>query len=89
MALGAKKARLYKLLIKDAIVPLLLGVVLANIIILVIYNQFYQSLSPWLSFDIRFVLPAILLSTGIAIYASIRPMQKIIKARPMKALRNE
>ena len=89
MALGAKKARLYKLLIKDAIVPLLLGVVLANIIILVIYNQFYQSLSPWLSFDIRFALPAILLSTGIAIYASIRPMQKIIKARPMKALRNE
>ncbi len=89
MALGAKKAKLYKLLIKDAIVPLLLGVVLANIITLVIYNQFNESLSPWLSFDISFVLPAILLSTSIAIYASIRPMQKIIKARPMKALRNE
>jgi len=89
MALGAKKAKLYKLLIKDAIVPLLLGVVLANIITLVIYNQFYDSLSPWLIFDISFALPAILLSTSIAIYASIRPMQKIIKARPMKALRNE
>jgi macrolide transport system ATP-binding/permease protein len=89
MALGAKKARLYKLLIKDAIVPLLLGVVLANIITLVIYNQFNESLSPWLTFDISFALPAILISTGIAIYASIRPMQKIIKAKPMKALRNE
>ncbi|PKI12596.1 ABC transporter permease [Colwellia sp. 12G3] len=89
MALGAKKARLYKLLIKDAIVPLLLGVVLANIITLVIYNQFKASLSPWLTFDISFALPAILISTSIAIYASIRPMQKIIKARPMKALRNE
>jgi predicted permease len=89
MALGAKKAKLYKLLVKDAIVPLLLGVILANLITLIIYNQFYESLSPWLTFDISFVLPAILISTGIAIYASIRPMQKIIKARPMKALRNE
>jgi len=89
MALGAKKAKLYKLLVKDAIVPLLLGVILANLITLVIYNQFYESLSPWLTFDISFVLPAILISTSIAIYASIRPMQKIIKARPMKALRNE
>jgi len=89
MALGAKKAKLYKLLIKDAIVPLLLGVILASVITLIIYNQFYQALSPWLSFDISFALPAILISTGIAIYASIRPMQKIIKARPMKALRNE
>jgi ABC-type antimicrobial peptide transport system permease subunit len=89
MALGAKKVRLYKLLVKDAIVPLLLGVILANIITLLIYNQFYDSLSPWLTFDVSFALPAILLSTTIAIYASIRPMQKIIKARPMKALRNE
>lgn len=89
MALGAKKAKLYKLLIKDAIVPLLLGVIFANIFILMIYNNFYQKLSPWLSFDIMFALPAIILSTSIAIYASIRPMQKIIKAKPMKSLRNE
>jgi predicted permease len=89
MALGAKKGKLYKLLIKDAIVPLLLGVTLANLITLLIYNQFYESLKPWLTFDISFALPAIMLSTCIAIYASIRPMQKIIKARPMKALRNE
>ena len=89
MALGAKRAKLYKLLVKDAIVPLLLGVVLASIITLVIYNQFYHSLSPWLTFDVSFALPAILISTSIAIYASIRPMQKMIKAKPMKALRNE
>lgn len=89
MALGAKKAKLYKLLVTEAIMPLLIGVIIANLITLIIYNQFYQKLSPWLTFDISFALPAILISTSIAIYASIRPMQKIIKARPMKALRNE
>ena len=89
MALGAKKAKLYKLLVKDAIVPLLLGVVLANLIIMVIYVQISESLATWLIFDISFALPAIVISTSIAIFASIRPMQKIIKEKPMKALRNE
>ena len=89
MALGAKKAKLYKLLVKDAIVPLLLGVVLANLIIMVIYVQYSESLATWLIFDISFALPAIVISTSIAIFASIRPMQKIIKEKPMKALRNE
>ncbi|MCP4988924.1 MAG: FtsX-like permease family protein [Colwellia sp.] len=89
MALGAKKAKLYKLLVKEAVMPLLIGVIIANLITLIIYNRFYQKLSLWLTFDISFALPAILISTSIAIYASIRPMQKIIQARPMKALRNE
>ncbi len=89
MALGAKKAKLYKLLVKEAVMPLLIGVIIANLITLIIYNLFYQKLSPWLTFEISFALPAILISTSIAIYASIRPMQKIIQARPMKALRNE
>ncbi len=89
MALGAKKSRLYKLLIKDAIAPLMIGLSCAIIISILVFSQYKVPLSPWLTFDIKFALPALVLTLVIALYASFRPMQKIIKERPMKALRNE
>ncbi len=89
MALGAKKSRLYKLLIKDAIAPLMIGLSCAIIITIIVFGQYKMALSPWLTFDIKFALPALVLTLVIALLASFRPMQKIIKERPMKALRNE
>ena len=89
MALGAKKARLYKLLIVDAIIPLLVGALISVIAIFVIYKLYGNTLSSWLSFDINLALPALLLTIVIALLASFRPMQKIIKDKPMRALRNE
>ena len=89
MALGAKKSRLYKLLIKDAIAPLMIGLGCAIIITIALFSQYHEALSPWLTFDLKFALPALILTLAIALLASFRPMQKIIKERPMKALRNE
>ena len=89
MALGAKKSRLYKLLIKDAIAPLMIGLSCAIIITIALFSQYHEALSPWLTFDLKFALPALILTLAIALLASFRPMQKIIKERPMKALRNE
>jgi len=89
MALGAKKSRLYKLLVKDAIAPLMIGLSCAIIITIAIFSQYYEALSPWLTFDVTFAVPALVLTLVIALLASFRPMQKIIKERPMKALRNE
>ncbi|MEW6982700.1 ABC transporter permease [Colwelliaceae bacterium 6471] len=89
MALGAKRSRLYKLLVKDAVAPLLIGVCLAVVITAIIYSQFSVTLSQWLSFNFVFAIPAVMITTLIALMASFRPMQSIIKSRPMKALRNE
>ena len=89
MALGAKKSRLYKLLVKDAITPIMIGLCCAILITILLFSQYHAALSPWLTFDIKFILPALILTLTIALLASFRPMQKIIKERPMKALRNE
>ncbi len=89
MALGAKKAKLYKLLIKDAIMPLIIGICIAIVLTSVIYSQYQAVLSPWLTFDVKLAIPALLLTLIIAFAASFRPMHKIIKSSPMKALRND
>jgi len=89
MALGAKKVRLYKLLVKDAIAPLMIGLSCAILITIIIFSQYYEALSLWLTFDLKFALPALILTLGVALLASFRPMQKIIKESPVKALRNE
>ena len=89
MALGAKKSKLYKLLIKDAIVPLFIGAACAILGAIAIYSLYRPTLSSWLSFDIMLAAPAVVITLLIALIASIRPMQRIIKAQPMAALRNE
>jgi len=89
MALGAKASRLYKLLIKDAIVPLAIGLLFAILTTAFLYSQYQSTLENWLSFDITLAVIAVLLTIVVALIASIRPMQTVINSRPMAALRNE
>ncbi len=89
MALGAKKARLYNLLVKDALMPLAVGIVLAISAVAGIYYAYGAQLTSWLSFEFGLAIPVLLLTIAIALMASYRPMQKIIKNKPMRALRNE
>jgi len=89
MALGAKKSRLYKLLVKDAILPLSLGLICSIVITSLIYGQYAVTLSAWLTFDIKLAMLAVAVTILVALLASFRPMQKVISSRPMAALRNE
>jgi predicted permease len=89
MALGAKKARLYNLLVKDALMPLAVGIALAISAVAGIYYAYGAQLTSWLSFEFGLAIPVLLLTIAIALMASYRPMQKIIKNKPMRALRNE
>ena len=89
MALGAKSGRLYKLLISEALLPLVLGLSLAILVTYIIYIRFTEALSLWLSFDPKLAIVALLVTVLVALVASFRPMQKVIKSRPMAALRNE
>lgn len=89
MALGAKRKRLYGLLVKDAVAPLVSGLLMAILATLLLYQFFGHVLSNWLTFDPGLMLVAVIFTTVVAGIASFRPMQKIIISRPMAALRNE
>ena len=89
MALGAKKKTLYKLLLSAAILPISVGLLLAVLTALIIYQNYSENLMLWLNYDIYLAAPAVLLTFAIAIFAGFRPMQLIIKQQPMRALRND
>ena len=89
MALGTKTSRLYRLLARDILMPLLLGTGLAAGITLALLLSLADSLQLWLSYSPVFAVPAVLLSLLFAILCGLWPMRTVIKRQPMHALRNE
>jgi macrolide transport system ATP-binding/permease protein len=89
MALGAKKSRLYSMLIATALVPLAAGLCFALALTSLVYRLYAGALSPWLSVDIRLAVAAVLVTLAVALWASFRPMQRLVKGQPMQALRSE
>ena len=89
MALGAKKARLFKLMSKEAIIPVLIGFTVALIIVIAGYFVLQEQLVSWLILDVRLQLMAWFITLIIAMFACFRPLLLLIKAKPMAALRNE
>lgn len=89
MAVGAKVSHLYKLLAKETILPLVLGVVLALVISIAVYFALQESLNTWLRFDVTLVAIGVMFTLAVALIASFRPLNRVIKSEPMKALRNE
>jgi ABC-type antimicrobial peptide transport system permease subunit len=89
MALGAKKARLFKLMGKEAITPVLIGFTLALIIVVAGYFILQEQLVSWLILDVRLQLMAWFITLIIAMIACFRPLLLLIKAKPMAALRND
>ncbi len=89
MALGAKKARLFKLMSKEAVLPVLIGFILALSVMIVGYHSLQEQLISWLILDVRLQLMAWFITLIIAMFACFRPLLLLIKAKPMAALRNE
>lgn len=89
MALGAKKARLFKLMSKEAVLPVLIGFILALSVMVVGYHSLQEQLVSWLILDMRLQLMAWFITLIIAMFACFRPLLLLIKAKPMAALRNE
>ena len=89
MALGAKKARLFKLMSKEAVLPVLIGFILALSVMIVGYHSLQEQLVSWLILDVRLQLLAWFITWIIAMFACFRPLLLLIKAKPMAALRNE
>ncbi|HEA16428.1 MAG TPA: FtsX-like permease family protein [Pseudoalteromonas prydzensis] len=89
MALGAKKVRLFKLMSKEAVIPVLVGFALAIIIVFAGYFILQEQLISWLIMDVRLQLMAWTITLMIAMIACFRPLLLLIKAKPMAALRND
>lgn len=89
MAVGAKISHLYRLLAKETVLPLILGVVAALAISVGVYLSLQETLSTWLRFDVTLVSIGVVFTVVVALLASFRPLHRVIKSEPMKALRNE
>jgi len=89
MALGAKKHRLYKLMAKEAFLPLVLGLFVAVILTSIFYSIYGERLENWLALNMSLSLVAILFTVLVALIASFTPMRKLITGKPLAALRNE
>ncbi|WP_105189471.1 ABC transporter permease [Pseudoalteromonas sp. T1lg48] len=89
MALGAKRNLLYRQLIKDTIMPLVIAFTLALALSLGGYLLFQQSVMLWLSLNPLWLL---LVSSGIIVFALtsvIWPMRQLIRDKPMAALKQQ
>ena len=89
MALGAKAGHLYRLLARDVLVPITIGASLATTLTLSILSYYQEQLTLWLSYSPLFAIPAVLLTLLCAALSGYWPMHKVLKHKPMHALRNE
>ena len=89
MALGAKKARLFKLMSVEAIIPVLIGFAVALAAVMVGFYMLQGQLMSWLVLDVRLQLLAWSITLCIALFACFRPLVLLLKAKPMAALRND
>jgi ABC-type antimicrobial peptide transport system permease subunit len=89
MALGAKKARLFKLMSVEAIIPVLIGFAVALAVVMMGFYMLQGQLMSWLILDVRLQLLAWSITLCIALFACFRPLVLLLKAKPMAALRND
>ena len=89
MALGAKKARLFKLMSVEAIIPVLIGFAVALAVVTMGFYMLQGQLMSWLILDVRLQLLAWSITLCIALFACFRPLVLLLKAKPMAALRND
>jgi len=89
LALGAKTYRVLNMVLKENLKPISLGVGLSLLIAAIIYLIVRtQSIDP-IGFDFTALLIAVPVMLFVSYIACYLPVNKIIKADPVKALRNE
>ncbi|WMO14239.1 ABC transporter permease [Pseudoalteromonas piscicida] len=85
MALGAKKQRLYRLLLSDTIAPMLVAMLAAIMVV----AGFYMSVSSdWLLAKSSWLLVVIVTMLAFALATAIYPMRQLINSTPMRALKH-
>ena len=89
MALGAKKQRLYRLMGRESLVPVAMGMVFSGVIVAAVLVLFRKQLDPWMTADLPYMLVAVVITLAIALIASALPVRALLKGNPIAALRNE
>lgn len=89
MAVGAKAAHLYKIVAKETLLPLVVGMLIATVLAIAVFQGLNSTLSLWLSLNWLYVSFGIAFTLVIALLSGFKPLHKAIQSDPMKALRSE
>ncbi|WP_462171921.1 ABC transporter permease [Pseudoalteromonas xiamenensis] len=89
MALGAKPKRVLAMVVKEALKPLLTGVIVAFLLSAGCYTVFNELFVTYAKPQFAQVAIAIAVLFGFCYLACVIPVKQIIKADPISALRNE
>lgn len=86
IALGAKRRRIYQLVMQDALMPLFAGLITAVCICALVYLTFEATLEQWLSFNLIFMILILAMIMGVGAYACSRPVYRLLQQKPMAVL---
>jgi predicted permease len=89
MALGARTQEIIRLVIKDNMLPISIGITLSLILTVVIYLLGKNSISDLNELPILPLLITLPILVATALFASYMPIRKMLLQDPVKALRNE
>ncbi|MEJ6474857.1 ABC transporter permease [Pseudoalteromonas piscicida] len=85
MALGAKKHRLYRLLLSDTLAPVITAMVAAVITVTGVYLSLPST--EWVLIKPSWLIAVVVTLPVFALASSVYPMKQLINATPMKVLR--
>lgn len=89
MALGAKRKQLYRLMSRESLLPVIIGMVISGLIVGAILLSLRTQLLAWMAVDPGFISLAIGLTFAIALLACLMPVRALLRGNPITALRNE
>jgi predicted permease len=89
MAVGARTQEIIRLVIKDNMLPISIGIALSFVLTLVIYFFGKDTISSFNELPILPLLLTLPILVITALFASYIPLRKMLKHDPVKALRNE
>ncbi|MEW6983717.1 ABC transporter permease [Colwelliaceae bacterium 6471] len=89
LALGAKTHRIIKMILRENLTPVFLGLGVSGIITILTYMLLRQELTVTIELNILAILSTIPIMLFVALSACYLPAQKVVNEDPVKALRNE
>ena len=89
LSLGAKTHRVRNMVMKESLLPVLLGMMISAVLSVGIFFVIRQQVSFTLSFNIVGILSVVPIMLTVAYVACYIPIQAAISQDPIKALRNE